>query len=123
MYPIRPVKRAWFLDKYRKPAVLKVTRQQLPLAPGYAITAHASQGATLEAAIVDMQVPNTGSWISLYVALSRVRRADDLLIFRALDVAVMQQGDPLGPITLLKHLRGEYIDKDELHRTLAPPKK
>ena len=35
----------------------------------------------------------------------------------------MQQGDPLGPSTLLKHLRGEYIDKDELHRKLTPPKK
>ena len=123
VYPIRPVSRDWFLDKYRRPAVLKVARKQLPLAPGFAITAHASQGATLEAAIVDMQVPNTASWISLYVALSRVRRADDLLIFRAFDGAVMQQGDPLGPSTLLKKLRGDYIDKDELHHKLSPPKK
>ena len=96
VYPVRPVKRDWLLDKCRKPPVLNVTRQQLPLAPGFAITAHASQGDTLEAAIVDVQVPNTSSWISLYVALSRVRRADDLLIFRAFDGAAMQQGDPIG---------------------------
>ena len=35
----------------------------------------------------------------------------------------MQQGEPLGPSTLLKKLHGDYIDKDELHRRLAAPKK
>mgnify|MGYP003308840515 CR=1 FL=1 len=49
------------------------------------MTAHASQGATLDAAIVDLQIPITASWTSMYVALSRARRADDLLIFREFD--------------------------------------
>ena len=35
----------------------------------------------------------------------------------------MQQGEPLGHSTLLKKLRGDYIDKDGLHRRLSQPKK
>ena len=110
VYPVRSITREWFLDQSRKHPVLKVKRHQLPLAPGFAMTAHSSQGATLEAAIVDLQIPITASWITIYVALSRVRRADDLLIFREFDKEQLQHGDPLGPCTLLKKLRGEHID-------------
>ena len=56
VYPIVPQRSEWFLDKGRAHPMLSVTRWQLPLAPGFAITTHASQGQTLEAAIVDMQI-------------------------------------------------------------------
>ncbi len=49
LYPIKPKRGAWFLDKGRKHPVLKISRQQLPLAPAFAMTAHAAQGQTLPA--------------------------------------------------------------------------
>ena len=123
VYPVRSITREWFLDQNRKPPKLRVKRHQLPLAPGFAMTAHASQGKTLEVAIVDLQIPVTASWITIYVALSRVRRADDLLIFREFDKEQLQRGNPLGPSTLLKKLRGENIDWVVVRDKLTPPKK
>ena len=49
VYPIRPWKEDWFLDGKRNNPVLKVKRQQIPLTPAFAITAHSSQGKTLRA--------------------------------------------------------------------------
>ena len=59
VYPIVPIRSEWFLDKGRAHPMLSVKRQQLPLSPAFAITAHASQGQTLKAAIVDMPVSYT----------------------------------------------------------------
>ena len=56
VYPIKPKRGAWFLDEGRKHTVLKISRQQLPLAPAFAMTAHAAQGQTLPAAIIDLQI-------------------------------------------------------------------
>ena len=42
LYPIVPKKASWFLDQRRKFPKLKILRQQLPLAPAFAITAHAA---------------------------------------------------------------------------------
>ena len=57
VYPIVPCTRQWFLDKNRQKPILEVRRKQLPLAPAFAITAHASQGQTLsQGAIVDLQL-------------------------------------------------------------------
>lgn len=57
---------------------------QFPLALGWAITAHKSQGQTLDKVtlLLDTRPFEPGQ---LYVALSRVRRAEDLLLGRPLD--------------------------------------
>ena len=54
LYPVRPETKYWYLDQKRKYPVLRIKRQQLPLAPGFAVTAHSSQGKTLDASIVDL---------------------------------------------------------------------
>ena len=59
LYPIHPRTRGWYLDQRRGKPQLLVRRLQLPLAPAYAITAHASQGQTLRAAIFRS---STRSW-------------------------------------------------------------
>lgn len=56
VYPIYPRSHVWYLDKNRKAPVLGVTRRHLPLIPGFAITAYCSQGKTLLAALLDLNV-------------------------------------------------------------------
>ena len=104
-YPVRPQTAECILDKGRKSPKLKIRRRQIPLAPGFAMTAHASQGATLAQAIVDLRIPAGASKLASYVAMSRVRRREDILIFREFDRSVFQGEPPEGPTLLLKKLR------------------
>ena len=78
------------------------------------MTAHAAQGQTLPAAIVDLQLGRGVSVIASYVALARVRRREHLLIYRPFDFDIFTQGPPEGPELLLRHLRGEDLDWSEL---------
>ena len=110
IYPIRPWKRRWFLDNKRKYPMLPVFREQLPLAPAFAITAHGAQGQTLPAAIVELQIGRGVSIIASYVAITRVRRRQDILIFRKFDRDLFMVGSPTGPSLLMRVLRGEAID-------------
>ena len=61
VYPIKPVAREWFLEQRRDNPKLSVRRWQLPLAPAYSITARGSQGQTLTAAILDLQMEDNAS--------------------------------------------------------------
>ncbi len=82
IYPIVPRQRGWFLDKGRTFPVLEIKRRQLPLIPAFSLTAHAAQGQTLKAAIVDL-LPGIGSNpLTSYVAFTRVQRRSDVLICR-----------------------------------------
>ena len=76
------------------------------------ITAHTAQEQTLPVAIVDLQLGRGVSVIASYVALTRVRCREDLLIYRSFDYDIFTQGPPEGPELLLAHLRGENIDWD-----------
>ena len=62
------------------------------------------------AAIVDMQISAGTSPMSSYVAFTRVKKAEDLLIFRPFDRELFNQGDLEGPNLLLQVLRGEHVD-------------
>lgn len=120
LYPIKPKNGHWFLDKGRKHSVLKITRQQPPLAPAFAMTAHAAQGQTLEAAIIDLQIGKGTSPISSYVALTRVKRKEALLIYRAFERKLFTGGPLQGPELLLKVLRGESVDWDAIEAEYTP---
>ena len=71
-----------------------MTRKHFPIVPRFSVTAHKSQGLTLEKAIVDL-VPNpkyrgTQQEVSFaYVPLSRVRRLEDLTILREFPASVI----------------------------------
>jgi hypothetical protein len=110
VYPIFPVDRSWFLDKYRDRPVLRVSRRQIPLAPAFAMTAHASQGQTLVRVVVDLQIPREAKIVTCYVVLSRVRTRAAILIYRPFRHEHFQRGVAEGPSILLAHLRGEEID-------------
>lgn len=122
LYPIRPKKKTWWLDKQRPSPLLKVSRTQFPLAPGFAITAHASQGQTLDSAIVDLCLPDEASAVTAYVAMTRVRTKESLLIYRPFQRARFAQGQPDGPQLLLEKLRGETLDWARIQDTHAPNK-
>ena len=120
VYPVRPVKGDWWLDKNRPAHVLKVKRHQIPLAPAFGKTAHGAQGATEPAAIVDLNTPRGANPLTSYVALSRVRRREDMLIFRPFPIAKLQGGAPPGPQLLLDKLAGKFIDWAAVQKQLAP---
>ena len=114
LYPIKPSTKLWYLDQNRLVPRLKIKRKQFPIAPAFASTAHAAQGQTLEAAIVDLCCGDDMSPFTSYVALSRVRRAQDLLIYRPFLLRSFTRPRALGPQLLLRHLRGEDIDWSEI---------
>ena len=111
LYPILPKNGQWFLDKGRQHAVFKITRRQLPLAPAFAMTAHASQGQTLKGgAIVDLRKGKGSNPLGSYVAMTRVQSRRDLLVYRLFPLELFTQGPRKGPEFLLKHLRREPLN-------------
>jgi hypothetical protein len=71
--------------------MVHVTRTQLPIVPAFAITTFKSQGLTMGKLVVDLQLPPTALQIaSIYVPLSRVKRAEDLAILRPFDMKVLK---------------------------------
>ncbi|CAE7251314.1 pfh1 [Symbiodinium natans] len=112
LYPIMPWTRTWKLDKGRKCPVLGVKRTQLPLSPAFAITAHSSQGKTLSAVLLDLNIDRLTHTSYGTVAASRVCSREDLLILRPFPLWLFQRGAPDGPELLLKKLRKELTIQD-----------
>ena len=72
---------------------ISVSRNHFPIVPRFSVTAHKSQGLTLEKAIIDL-VPNPKfkgpvEVCFAYVPLSRVRRLEDLTILREFPASVI----------------------------------
>jgi hypothetical protein len=92
------------------PQAIQVTRTQLPIVPAFAITTYKAQGLTMNKIVVDLQVPlGTLQVASIYVPLSRVKRAEDIVILRPFDMKVLQVRPSLAQNAELKRL-------DELDR-------
>lgn len=71
--------------------VVQVTRAQLPIVPAFAMTTYKAQGLTMNRVVVDLQVPLGALQVaSIYVPLSRVKKADDAAILRPFDMKVLQ---------------------------------
>ena len=102
--------------------MLRIIRQQLPLAPAFATTSHAAQGQTFRhGAIVDLSTSGSTSPLSSYVALTRVRSRKDLLIYRPFDREPFTKGERPGPALLLRHLRGtEPLDWEQIEKDFMP---
>jgi hypothetical protein len=121
VYPSTPTAQVWHLDKGRKVKMLKVKRTQLPLIPAYAMTAHSSQGKTLRAVLLDLQVDKRVDPTIGTVAATRVRSREDVLIMRPFPKFLFQRGlASEGPDLLLKKLRGEIIDWSTIREAKRP---
>ena len=92
-----PITIANTLDKGRRNHRLKIRRSQLTLAPAFAMTAHALQGQTLFAAILDLFIGSGTSPLTSYVALFRVCSREDVLIYLRVLQVVFNQRVALGP--------------------------
>ena len=111
VFPVAPQKKPWYLDKGRKRPVLRVTRKQFPLAPGFATTAHAAQGQTCkEGVIMDMHIGEAGDPLTAYIALTRVQDRHGLFVHRPFPAAPFQRGAKVGRELLLRFWGGERLD-------------
>jgi len=94
------------------------SRHQVPVVPAFAMTAHKSQGQTMDQAIVDLQ--NCRGTESPYVMLSRVTSLEGLAILRPFDkrkIQSRQSEDSRREAKRLEYLRLhtiiQYGDEDE----------
>ena len=97
VFPLRPRVAQWLVNKKTE---AKVRRRGFPLIPDYACTAHMVQGMTLRGALADcgdvLDNPALKDMLAGYVALSRVRTANTLLLLRAFSATLFRQGPPPG---------------------------
>ncbi|CAK0800914.1 unnamed protein product, partial [Prorocentrum cordatum] len=102
LHPVGPQKKEWFVDEGRPHPRLK--------------------GQTFkEGVIVDLSIGGGTSPLSSYVALTRVQRREDMLIFRPFDIAPYQKKDERkGPGLLLRTLRGEDLDWEAIELEFMP---
>ena len=111
VYPVVPRSGSWYLDKRRKNPKLRISRRQVPLAPAFALTAHTAQGMTLEDGVIaDCDVPPGTNIITCYIAVTRVREREKLLISRPFPAAPFQQGLAGQRDLLLQCWRGAQPD-------------
>ena len=105
VFPMQPVKRTWILNSATE---TKVTRHGYALVPDFASTAFMIQGSTLNAELADcgdiLATPTITDMVTTYVILSRVRKADSLLLLRAFSLDLFRLGMSPGPYCLLKLL-------------------
>ena len=98
VYPIDPDRQDWYVDGDKQN---RVARRQFPLSPHFANTVYSSQGLTIATGMVDLKVCRYTDATTLYVAISRFRRADHLLILQPFGSEVLQQGEPAQAAFLL----------------------
>ena len=105
VFPLHSVKRRWKLSESGS----QVSRSGFTPVPDYASTGFMMQGETLLAEIAEcgdiFSVPGMTEILTTYVILSRVKRADSLLLLRAFSPNLFRFGSPPGPACLIKHLQ------------------
>lgn len=128
VYCISPKSKYWYLDANASYSHMRIKRTQLPVAPNFARTAYSMQGFTLSAGKIDLNVSKHADPATLYVAMSRFRKADDVLILQPFNLDVFQQGVPDQPRLLMAciakdrnevtRLMKEYEEKQAAERAV-----
>ncbi|CAK0877915.1 unnamed protein product, partial [Prorocentrum cordatum] len=113
VFPLKPKTMSWGRGAGGGAAV---KRAGFTAAPHFASTAHAVTGATPPTAVVDLlgvaRAPRADDVPPSYVALSRVRTADDILIAQALPPALFRMGHQRGPWLLSSIVDGSVTIED-----------
>ena len=69
---------------------------------------------------MDLRLGQGTSATANYVALTRVKIRQDLLIYRPFDLDAFRKGERRGPVLLLSALRGESIDWNAIEEEFMP---
>ena len=117
VYAISPKPEYWYLDAKQSYSHIRISRHQLPIAPDFARTAYSMQGFTLLAGKIDLQLSKNMDAVTAYVAMSRFKTADDILILQPFALEVFQQGAPQQAELLLKYIGLE--NKEDIHADIA----
>ena len=115
IFVLQPQMKPWALGS----GGLKLQRYGFPLVPDFGGTAHAYCGETLDAALGDLlawhKKPCLDDTLRGYIILSRVRRADHMLLAQPYSPALFSQGTPPGP-RQLKDVLGDAVTPREAER-------
>ena len=95
------------------------------MTPALAMTSHAAQGQTFsKGAIVDLCIGGSSSTMSSCVAITRVERREDLLIYRCFPLHLFNKGQKPGMELLLRVWRNDdTIDWKAIEDEHMPSKK
>ncbi len=98
LFYLEPITKSFnVLTSKHSTKTISIKRTQYPLSPSFAMTSHKLQGKTVEKLIVDLSKPPTGhlDFAYAYVALSRVKTINDLLILRPFDKSILNVKIPI----------------------------
>ena len=113
---LKPGIKTWALDREGN---AKIQRRGFEIMPDFGGTAHGYCGSTLQAAIVDLlqadRTPTRDDMLKAYIAVSRVRTADALLIVQPYHPMLFRQGMLPGPHLLMQFWRGN-LDVHQVQR-------
>ena len=113
VYPMKKRTRNWKVNKHTG---IEARRTGYCFIADFGSTAHMIQGATLEAAFVDLQQTSTKatmtSQIAAYVCLSRVKKLRNICVMQPFSTSLFTQGNPRGPERLVRKLSGQISAED-----------
>ena len=113
IYPLKRRSRTWKVNKHTG---IQARRTGFWFLPDFGTTAHMIQGATLEAAFVDLQHASSKvsitSQIAVYVCLSRVKFLLKICVLQAFSAFLFSRGNPKGPERPTRKL-AEHLTWDE----------
>ena len=114
-FPLSPVTVYWNLDTVGE---IQIRRRGFPIVPNFSMTVDSATGKTLDTAIADLGdlsvLPTFSRAMKGYIALSRVRRVQDLYLPQPFSPALFRQQEQPWPTCLMSFLRGEKENKDLL---------
>ena len=113
VYPVTARSGTW---KVNKRTGITARRTGFFLIPDFAATAHMVQGQTLEAVFAEatelMQNAMPEEMVTAYVALSRVKEMEKIIVLQPFSMELFRSGPPAGPSILLRKLRGELTSQE-----------
>ena len=121
VYPLKKRSKIWRVNKRTG---IEARRTGFWFLADFGSTAHMIQGATLEAAFVDLQhgssKPSVTTQIAAYVCLSRVKRLENLCVIQPFSPKLFTLGNPKGPNRLIRKLSNEITAETAIDEWLKP---
>ena len=117
MYALTPRRVTWAVDARpgNEGGCNQIHRTGFLLVPDFASTIHAITGQELDHEILDLksfsESVSEEQQMMAYIGLSRVKRADGLLLADPFSPCLFQQGKVIGPTVLMHCLRGRIPEK------------